>query len=40
VIYARRLGGQDAGPTPDLTGDSASNAQDVRRILSVAGGLS
>jgi hypothetical protein len=39
VIYARRLGGQDAGPTPDLTGDSASNAQDVRRILSVAGGL-
>jgi hypothetical protein len=39
VLYARRLAGRDPGPTPDLNNDSASNAADVRRILSVVGGL-
>lgn len=39
VLYARRLAGTATGPTPDLNGDTLSNAADVRRILSVAGGL-
>jgi hypothetical protein len=39
VIYARRLGGLEAGAKPDLTGDGLSNAADVARILRVAGGL-
>lgn len=39
VVYARRLAGTDTGATPDVNGDTHSNAADVQRILSVAGGL-